>query len=685
MKKMRITALCLSAAITLSTIASPVFASTEIKNVNGMGVKRNIIVVSLDKSKNKESKGDNFKFSDSKDNMKNMEWAIKAIEKLGAKGIICGYSDKSYKPQNKVTNMEALSLILKITDREEKSKNSKVPSSLSQYQKGWNLKWGWDYLSLAVSEGILLPEELKSFNPNQPIKRHELAKYLIRAIDKTEDALNNMDSKLSYKDYEAIPKASKGYVYMMNKLGIMTGNEKGQFKPNEPLTRAEIAVVIDKAGDYLDGSDVDGNEANVVFSSYDNNNNRLYVKDNGQSTYYNTVENVMVYRNNQYSDIDELVQGDVLEVVFNSSKQVIFIEVTGKVVNDDENNSEKINYTAVSYENLPAELAKQVDTLRVSKGYKAYKYENKIYLAVFMGKKSTGGYSVKINDLYKNELNNDKFRVDAVVEQSEPDRDDIVTQVITYPYTIVSFDSFDKIEKINFVDEDEDILAQRAIENLNNEVTVTGVLSYLDNSYDYIKIIKDNKLVKYEIAAEVVVYINNIEANIEELKIDMNLKLTLVNDEVIKISADYDVKELKGTIQYVNSTRKEIIVKYNNKLTTYSIGDSVGITLNAKVANLLSLKVGMEVALEFVNNKITQIDAVDVDEAFEAKVTDLRIINNELKEITLLIDNTQKKYEITENTKVIMLKAEEVKEDLAINSIVEIKLLNGELIEVEEK
>ncbi|MDD4834752.1 MAG: S-layer homology domain-containing protein [Lutispora sp.] len=694
MKNMKITALCLSAAIALSTVTTPVFASAD-TNKAKVGVKGHITISmdKPDKSKNVKSKpiNINFKFSDSKDYLEDMSWAMKAIEKLGAKGIITGYPDKSYKPQGKVTNMEALSLILKLTGNEEESrkKDEKVHSSLIQYQKQWDLKWGWGYLFVAVEKGILLPEEIKDFNPNQPIKRHELAKYLVRAIGKTEDAEKNMDSKLDFKDADAVPKASKGYVYMVNELGIMTGNENKQFKPNEPLTRAEIAVMIDKADSYLDGYDDDENEAKVVFLSYSYTNNRLTVKYNGKSVDYKTIDDVIVYKNKEYTDVDDLTKGDVLEVVFNSSKQVIFIEVIGQVEDDEDEDEdvarEDIKYTNVSYSNLPTSIQKYVDTLRATKGYKAYKLEDKIYLAAFMGKKNTGGYAIKIEDLYKYELSNGKYVIEAVVEEIEPASGSIVTQAITYPYTIVKLNSFDNISRINFIDENGKVLAQKSIENLDKETTATGVLNKIDNNYIYIKVGTSPVSTKYEISEDAKVYVNNKAADIEDLKLDMNLKLTLVNDIVTKISADYQVNEVEGTIQFVDISKKQIRVKYDTRLTTYKVDDSTEITLDGKISELKKLEFGMKVTVELVNNKVTRIDAFNNEESYEGKIRDIEIANKKLKSITLIVDSSQMKFEILEDTVIDMLEEDAKPTELAINSIVEINLLNGRVIEVIER
>jgi hypothetical protein len=107
--------------------------------------------------------------------------------------------------------------------------------------------WGYGYVFMAIEKGILLPEELKGFDPNKPAKRHEIAKYIIRAMGKTKEALKHMDKDLDFKDGKAVPDKSVGYVYLVNKLNIMIGNEKNMFKPMEPVTRAEMAVLLDRA------------------------------------------------------------------------------------------------------------------------------------------------------------------------------------------------------------------------------------------------------------------------------------------------------------------------------------------------------------------------------------------------------------------------------------------------------
>lgn len=685
MKNMRLTALCLSAAITLSTITAPVLASDDV-NKASIQVKGNI-TVSLDKpDKSKNPKLNpsklNFKFSDSKDYIESMAWAMKAIEKLGAKGIISGYADKSYKPQDKVKNIEALTLILKLTGNEEESKkNDRIHSTLAQYEKQWGLKWGWGYLFVAIDKGILLPEEIKGFNPNQPIKRHELAKYLIRAIGKTKDALDNMDSDLDFKDANAIPKDSRGYVYMVNKLGIMTGVGNGQFKPNEPLTRAEIAVLIDKADSYLNGDYDDEYEDKVVFVSYENN--KLTVKDNSDLKVYRTIEDVIVYKDKSYTNVNDLDKGDVLEVVLNSSKQVIFIEVIGYVEDDEDEdeNRKNIEFTKITAINkLPDEIQDDLSTLRATKGYKAYEFDNEIYLATFMGKKNTGGYSIEIDAIESYKLSNGKYIVKAFVNETEPSSRSMVTQAITYPYTVVKFDSFDNIERINFIDEAGNVLAKKSIVDLDEEeTTAAGVLTAIGKDYSYIEVLKDKISKEYVIADDVKVYINNKTAELKDLKVYMNVKLTLADEEVIRIYANYEIKEIKGTVQSISTTKNQI--RINN--TTYNILEDTEITLDDNEAKLSDLETGMKAAIELYNGKVTNIDAENVEESYSGGIRAIEKDDDEVESITLLVNGVRKVFKITEETYFDMID-DSVPTDLDTKSEVEINLLNGKVIEVIE-
>ncbi|MFO7152620.1 MAG: S-layer homology domain-containing protein [Bacillota bacterium] len=163
---------------------------------------------------------------------KEWEWARSSIERMYEKGVLKGYPGGWFKPGKPVTGLEAVIMTLRAMGWEDENMADS------------KLFWKDYYLDLAVEKGILKPEELNGFNPNQPAKRCEIAKYIVRALGLEEEAKKHMDEKLAFKDARAIPEDAVGYVYVMVDLGLMKGYPGGVFQPNKPASRAEMAVIL---------------------------------------------------------------------------------------------------------------------------------------------------------------------------------------------------------------------------------------------------------------------------------------------------------------------------------------------------------------------------------------------------------------------------------------------------------
>ncbi|ERI92657.1 hypothetical protein HMPREF1982_02266 [Clostridiales bacterium oral taxon 876 str. F0540] len=92
----------------------------------------------------------------------------------------------------------------------------------------------------------------------------------------------------------------------------------------------------------------------------------------------------------------------------------------------------KINFDEVPEGSLPSSLETSVKVLKANRGYIITEHDGWYYIAVFSGKKSTGGYSIKVLSVEDNE-----GKTTIVVEEKAPKQQDIVTQAITYPYTVI--------------------------------------------------------------------------------------------------------------------------------------------------------------------------------------------------------------------------------------------------------
>ncbi len=69
----------------------------------------------------------------------------------------------------------------------------------------------------------------------------------------------------------------------------------------------------------------------------------------------------------------------------------------------------------------------------------AVNFEEEMVLAVFMGMRSTGGYSIEMVEIIeKDEV------IEVMIEETVPGEDDMVAMVITYPEHIVKIEKTDK-------------------------------------------------------------------------------------------------------------------------------------------------------------------------------------------------------------------------------------------------
>ena len=74
-------------------------------------------------------------------------------------------------------------------------------------------------------------------------------------------------------------------------------------------------------------------------------------------------------------------------------------------------------------------------------------FSEDMVVAVFMGEKPTGGYSIEIKDVL-----NKKDHIEFLIKIDEPGPDDMVAQVITSPYHIIKLERFDTDYLFTFVD-----------------------------------------------------------------------------------------------------------------------------------------------------------------------------------------------------------------------------------------
>lgn len=88
--------------------------------------------------------------------------------------------------------------------------------------------------------------------------------------------------------------------------------------------------------------------------------------------------------------------------------------------------------TIKSTETLPQDIQKSILALSQKRGYAFFADNGEYIIFVGLGEKPTGGYAIEVK-----RIEDVEGITKILVEEIEPGVDDVVTQALTYPYTIV--------------------------------------------------------------------------------------------------------------------------------------------------------------------------------------------------------------------------------------------------------
>ncbi len=167
-------------------------------------------------------------------------WAKETIQALVNEGIIGGYADGTFRPNNPVTTAEFIKLAMEAAGI--KGNYTGQP-------------WYQNLLDQALELGIIDGQIYGQ--PNEPIKRKDMAKVLVALIERN-DSLKadlvppNQDYdrfKYLLMDTYQLPQAERTAIYKLFEYGLTVGttiDEKVYYYPKSNLSRAEVATIVER-------------------------------------------------------------------------------------------------------------------------------------------------------------------------------------------------------------------------------------------------------------------------------------------------------------------------------------------------------------------------------------------------------------------------------------------------------
>lgn len=173
----------------------------------------------------------------------------KSIEFLKTEGIIGGYPDGTFKPDQVVNRAEALKMILNAKKTEVKDITS------SSFKDILTSDWFAKYVETAKTLGIVNGNPDGSFAPSRNVNKAEFLKMLLLTYE-VKFVNYKAPEKPLYPDAADSTQWFIPYFDFAKNVNLITPNSAGNIEPSKDLTRGQVAEIIYKLVIIIKGGPV---------------------------------------------------------------------------------------------------------------------------------------------------------------------------------------------------------------------------------------------------------------------------------------------------------------------------------------------------------------------------------------------------------------------------------------------
>ena len=254
-------------------------------------------------------------------------WANQDIYKMYTLGLMSGYDDFTYQPNKPVTQLEVISSLVRVLELDGKDRTPKLSNK--------DLKdvptWAKTSVAIAIEENLL---DGKKFQPNKPATRLFITNLIVQLVGNNIDD-NWKDATPLFKDVDNLNKEEKAILAFAALTKLVSGYNDNTFQPNKPVTRAEMAVFINRLlnykedlGDYYNES---GNGTIVsIDTRYSEITIKQRVKTNGEWKYvnkeYTVDDDAKIYVDGKAATLSKLTANMSIEFTIDKNDDIIYIK-----------------------------------------------------------------------------------------------------------------------------------------------------------------------------------------------------------------------------------------------------------------------------------------------------------------------------------------------------------------------
>lgn len=163
---------------------------------------------------------------ESYEDISSQAWYLNELSNLIALGVISGYKDETFKPDNNIKVDEFIKLVLTTLDYDIENAEA---------------YWAQNYIEKAIQLNLITSTKKDDYTRN--ITRGEMALIVVKALNLSyEEDMKSAEE--SIKDFSEIKDELKKGIAMAHAYGIMSGYKDGNFKTDNYSTRAEATTII---------------------------------------------------------------------------------------------------------------------------------------------------------------------------------------------------------------------------------------------------------------------------------------------------------------------------------------------------------------------------------------------------------------------------------------------------------
>ncbi len=508
-------------------------------------------------------------------------WAKSYIERVEKIGLVSGYEDGTFKPDNNVTVLEALVMMSRLYDIDDTIKEEIIDEykpSLKTMKNALSREWALDYIAIAIELGIVTEQAVKEMFANENIfkdaEREVVAVLLTKAMGLEKEAKSLKVYTLPFNDRDQITASARPYIYLMYENKIMQGNNERNITPKNKITRAQIATMLDKAYDYIDDNkvvpDFDKYQPTTKISgmitkvSIEKSESYILIKDQRE------VESIV-----KINDDTEITVNGRLREISDLKKDMLIVG--------------KINEERLAVE-IQADSTK--DVVRGTINYVAYVEPASITIYDEDDVKLTFNISKDV----------DVFHDGKAVELKELKKNDEISLLIKDKVVY----QINSISRIKYFD---------------------GLITSIDYNYPIkVSMKTDGDVSKtFIFTSGVDVTRNDKESSFDQVRVGDQVTVTTEYDEMIAINTIAKEAEMSGVIKeiLIAPQIKIKIADENERVKEYTVNNNVKINIGSKNVSIYDLRLGYKV---FVNTSGDEIVTMDVSEIETAKSLTGKII-----------------------------------------------------------